>query len=69
MGSPRRSTSPEYVFDEEEVKPLVIDYDSVEHLLPKKKSNIPDAGFRQIDLDLDKLCISALRHGLKDLTK
>jgi len=26
MGSPRRSISPEYAFDKDEVKPLVIDY-------------------------------------------
>jgi hypothetical protein len=35
------STSPEYAFDEEDVKPLVIDYDSVERLPPPKEIKYP----------------------------
>lgn len=34
MGSPRRSVSPEYTFDEEDVKPLVINYNSTNQFRP-----------------------------------
>lgn len=34
MGSPRRSVSPEYTFDEEDVKPIVIDYKSTNQYRP-----------------------------------